>query len=55
MKNLFIYIAVLLCCVSCSSADKPEEAPKESEANTVTLTDAQIKNAGIEIGPVQTQ
>jgi cobalt-zinc-cadmium efflux system membrane fusion protein len=55
MKNLFIYIAVLLCCASCSSADKPEEAKKEVDANTVTLTDAQIKNAGIEIGAVQSQ
>jgi cobalt-zinc-cadmium efflux system membrane fusion protein len=55
MKNLFIYLAVLLCCASCSSADKPEEDKKEVDANTVTLTDAQIKNAGIEIGAVQSQ
>jgi membrane fusion protein, heavy metal efflux system len=55
MKNLFLYITVLLCCASCSSADKPEEAKKEVDANAVTLTDAQIKNAGIEIGAVQSQ
>jgi len=55
MKNLFIYITVLLCCASCSSADKPEETKKEVDGNTVTLTDAQIKNAGIEIGAVQSQ
>jgi membrane fusion protein, heavy metal efflux system len=55
MKNLFLYIAVLLCCASCSSADKPTEGKKEVDANTVTLTDAQIKNAGIEIGAVQKQ
>jgi cobalt-zinc-cadmium efflux system membrane fusion protein len=55
MKNLFLYITVLLCCASCSSAEKPEETKKEVDANTVTLTDAQIKNAGIEIGVVQTQ
>jgi len=54
MKNLFLYIAVLLC-ASCASADKPEEAKKEVDANTVALTDAQIKNAGIEIGALQTQ
>ena len=55
MKNLFLYITVLLCCASCSSADKPEETKKEVDANAVTLTDAQIKNAGIEIGAVQSQ
>lgn len=54
MKNLFIYIVVLLA-ASCSSADKPEGVKEEVEANTVTLSDAQIKNAGIEIGAVQTQ
>ena len=55
MKNLFLYIVVLLACASCSSADKPEEAKKEVDANMVTLTDAQIKNAGIETGAVQSQ
>jgi len=55
MKNLFLYITVLLFCVSCSSADKPVEAKKSADANTVTLTDTQIKNAGIEIGTVQSQ
>ncbi len=55
MKNLFLYITVLLCCAACSLADKPEETPKEEDANTVTLTDAQIKNAGIETGAVQAQ
>ncbi|AEV96783.1 efflux transporter periplasmic adaptor subunit [Niastella koreensis] len=54
MKNLFLYIAVLLC-VSCSSAEKPEETKKEVDANTVALTDVQIKNAGIETGAVQSQ
>ncbi|OQP52061.1 efflux transporter periplasmic adaptor subunit [Niastella yeongjuensis] len=55
MKNLFLYISVLLCCASCASADKPAETKKETAANTVTLTDAQMKNADIEIGAVQTQ
>ncbi|MBO9205050.1 MULTISPECIES: efflux RND transporter periplasmic adaptor subunit [Niastella] len=55
MKNPFLYITVLFFCVSCSSADKPEEAKKEVDANMVTMTDAQMKNAGIEVGTVQSQ
>jgi cobalt-zinc-cadmium efflux system membrane fusion protein len=58
MKNLFIYIAVLFLSASCSSSTEKaveEEKGEEASANTVTLTDAQIKNAGIETGAVQSQ
>lgn len=56
MKNLFIYIAVLLLSASCSSAEeKAIEKEETADVSSVTLTDAQIKNAGIETGPVQSQ
>jgi membrane fusion protein, heavy metal efflux system len=58
MKYLFLYIAVLFLSASCSSSTEKEvEEEKAPEANTsmVTLTDAQIKNAGIETGAVQSQ
>lgn len=56
MKNLFFYIAVLLLSVSCSSStEKAVEAEAPVDENAVTLTDAQIKNAGIETGTVQSQ
>lgn len=55
MKKLFLYSTVLWCCAACSSADKPGETKRETDANTVTLTAAQIKSAGIETGAVQSQ
>jgi cobalt-zinc-cadmium efflux system membrane fusion protein len=56
MKKLIYYIAVLLFSASCSSpTEKAVEAEKPVDENVVTLTDAQIKNAGIETGPVQSQ
>jgi membrane fusion protein, heavy metal efflux system len=56
MKKLFYYIAVLLFAASCSSpTEKAVEAEKPVDENAVTLTDAQLKNAGIETGPVQQQ
>jgi len=58
MKTLFLYVAVLFLSASCSSSsEKVEEEEKGAETNTemITLTDAQIKNAGIETGPVQSQ
>lgn len=56
MKNLFIYIVVLFLSASCSSAgEKTVGEEKVAETNSVTLTDAQIKNAGIETGAVQSQ
>jgi membrane fusion protein, heavy metal efflux system len=56
MKKLFYYIAVLLLAASCSSpTEKAGEAEKPVDENVVTLTDVQIKNAGIETGPVQQQ
>lgn len=56
MKNLFFYIAALLLSASCSSStEKAVEAEAPVDENAVTLTDAQIKNAGIETGTVQSQ
>jgi cobalt-zinc-cadmium efflux system membrane fusion protein len=56
MKHLFLYIVVLSLLVSCSSAEeKPIEKEEPTDVNSVTLTDAQIKNAGIETGSVQAQ
>jgi membrane fusion protein, heavy metal efflux system len=56
MKNLFLYIVVLYIAASCSStSEKAVEEEKATDANMVTLTDAQIKNAGIETGAVQSQ
>jgi cobalt-zinc-cadmium efflux system membrane fusion protein len=56
MQKSFVYISVLMLFLSCRHA--PEKEPEAKEAvntNTVTLTDAQIKNAGIETGAVQQQ
>jgi cobalt-zinc-cadmium efflux system membrane fusion protein len=56
MKHFFLYIVVLSLLVSCSSAEeKPIEKEEPTDVNSVTLTDAQIKNAGIETGSVQAQ
>jgi cobalt-zinc-cadmium efflux system membrane fusion protein len=56
MKNPFFYIAVLLLTTSCSSStEKAVEAEKTVDENAVILTDAQIKNAGIETGTIQSQ
>ncbi|THU40668.1 efflux RND transporter periplasmic adaptor subunit [Niastella caeni] len=56
MKKLFIYIAVLFLSASCSSpSEKAIEAETPAEENAATLTDAQVKNAGIETGNVQSQ
>jgi cobalt-zinc-cadmium efflux system membrane fusion protein len=56
MKNLFFYIIVLLLATSCSSSpEKAVEAEKAVDENVVTLTDAQIKNAGIETGTIQSE
>lgn len=54
MKNIFILITAVLLLVSCghkkSKKDKMETTTNE---NTATLTDAQIKNAGITIGKME--
>ncbi|HEX6430438.1 MAG TPA: efflux RND transporter periplasmic adaptor subunit [Niastella sp.] len=56
MKKLFLYIAVLLLSASCSSStEKAVEAEKPVDENAVSLTEAQIKNAGIETGPILKQ
>ena len=56
MKKLFFYIAVLLLSASCSSStEKAVEAEKPVDEHAVSLTEVQIKNAGIETGPIQSQ
>jgi cobalt-zinc-cadmium efflux system membrane fusion protein len=54
MQKSFIYILVILLCVSCSSSPEKKEVAEEApNSNTVTLTDAQVNNAGIQTGTVQ--
>jgi len=57
MKNLFIYSIALFLSASCSSSsgEKTAAPEKAADENTVSLTDAQIKNAGIETGAIQSQ
>jgi membrane fusion protein, heavy metal efflux system len=57
MQKLFFYIPVLLSFLSCgqSSEKEPVAAEEATNTNAVTLTDAQIKNAGIETDTVQQQ
>ncbi|MFV8355777.1 efflux RND transporter periplasmic adaptor subunit [Flavobacterium sp. XS1P32] len=54
MKNIFITITAILFYISCGNK-KSEEASAETETveNVTTLTDAQIKNAGIETGKIE--
>ncbi|MBC5862788.1 efflux RND transporter periplasmic adaptor subunit [Flavobacterium turcicum] len=53
MKNIFIALTSLILLNSCRDT-KSEEQPQEVKIdNTTTLTDAQIKNAGIELGRIQ--
>lgn len=56
MQKLLFYILVFSILSSCKQS--PEKEPVAAEAantNAVTLTDAQVKNAGIETGAVQQQ
>jgi len=58
MQKSFFYIILLLLSASCSQTPEKNidaEKPKAVSSNAVTLTDAQVKNAGIEVGAVQSQ
>ncbi len=56
MKKLLIAFATTVFLFSCKSETKIEEKPVAPTAeNIVTLTDAQIKNAGIVIGKIEEQ
>ena len=56
MKNIFIAIIATTFLFSCKSETKTEEkAATPTAENIVTLTDAQIKNAGIETGKINQQ
>ena len=55
MKQFGIIIGVLTLLVSCGNNETPpvkEEEHQEARANTVSLTDLQIKTAGIEFGRI---
>lgn len=56
MKKIFFYTIMLAAFISCGGKkeEAPKEAPKTAE-NTVTLTDAQYKNAGIQTGTIGSQ
>ena len=54
MSKIHLYIAFIILLASCSSKKQAEAGTKETVAeDMVTLTDAQLKNAGIETGTVQ--
>ncbi|MBL0305309.1 MAG: efflux RND transporter periplasmic adaptor subunit [Chitinophagaceae bacterium] len=56
MSKIHLYIAFIILLASCSSKKQAEAGTKETVAeDMVTLTDAQLKNAGIETGTVQEQ
>ena len=56
MKNIFIAILAATFLFSCKSETKTEEKATAATAeNIVTLTDAQIKNAGIVTGKIEQQ
>lgn len=54
MRHIYIILLYGLI-TACSSKKQPEEKPTPVTENAVTLTAAQIKNAGIETGVVQKQ
>lgn len=55
MYRFFIAIAFYYCLTSCKPEPKPEEKHEEKEISVVTLTDIQIKNAGVATGPAVKQ
>jgi len=58
MQKSFFYITLVLIIASCSQSPEKRisvEKPEAANNNTVTLTDAQMKNAGIETGAVQSE
>ena len=55
MKNIFIVIILTSCLFSCKSGTKTDEKAATTAENIATLTDAQIKNAGIVTGKIEQQ
>lgn len=54
MKQLFIVIIMALLFAACGGNQPVEEkADKKGDVNLITLTDAQVKNAGIETGKLK--
>lgn len=54
MKNIFITITAVLFLISCGNKKNEEETTETvSVENITTLNDAQIKNAGIQIGKME--
>lgn len=52
MNKYIIYIAIVVLS-ACGGAKQTEEAAKEETGTTVTLTEAQSKNAGVQMGKVE--
>ena len=53
MKNIFITITAVLFLTSCGKKKSEEETTEKATIeNITTLTDAQIKNAGIQTGKI---
>ena len=55
MKNTFIAIIATAFLFSCKSETKTEEKTTATAENIVTLTDAQVKNAGLVTGKIEQQ
>jgi len=56
MQKKLVYIIAVLLSVSCKQSDEKNTVAEEPhDSNTVTLTEAQVKNAGIETGTVKAQ
>jgi cobalt-zinc-cadmium efflux system membrane fusion protein len=58
MQSAFLYIPVLFVFLACgSSTEKKQVAnePKQANSDAVTMTDAQVKNAGLETGAIKQQ
>ena len=54
MKNIIITITAVLLLTSCGNKKSEEETTEKATIeNITTLTDAQIKNAGIQIGKIE--
>lgn len=56
MKQYFFILAFSIAFISCGTKTKPQEAEAAggSGIDTITVTDAQIKNAEFQTGPLQT-
>src|SRR5574343_1368697 len=56
MKQYFFILAFSIAFIACGTKTNPEAAEAKADAgiDTITVTDAQIKNAEFQTGPLQT-